>query len=439
MRLDLRQRRARGPDHPLRAQPGRHELGQDRRRRALAGKYENQPGDCQCVIPGRTISSRSRSRSANGSGASGAAAAAWPGSRRAPRRARSAAPRPAPCRTRPTPRPRGHGGGTRRGSCAARSRRDSIAPDRLQRCKRSWHHGAESSRGGSAWRDGSGVRAGTAALARRSGARGARRRRRRARHSTRARRRPGRTRAVRRAGGRERRHTGELLSARATGDIASYDPDRRGDEQRAAYTLTGEASGRDAVRLDRGEHVEFTLTRPTNAITVRYSIPDAPQGGGIARRSRWRSNGRRGEHDDADVGVRVAVCRLPFSNDPQADWLHPDWWRPPTETQDKPHRPEPLLRRAAPAARQDLPGRRQAAAHGARRRDGRLDRDRPARLRARRGARSKPPRRGARDSLRRRPVRAARLVRGLRRRDRVRQAPRQAPAPSCGSPRAPSR
>jgi len=39
----------------------------------LAGKYANQPGDCQCVIPGITISSRSRNRASNGSGASGAA------------------------------------------------------------------------------------------------------------------------------------------------------------------------------------------------------------------------------------------------------------------------------------------------------------------------------------------------------------------------------
>jgi hypothetical protein len=59
-------------------------------------------------------------------------------------------------------------------------------------------------------------------------------------------------------------HTGELLSASATGDIASYDPDRRGTEQRAAYTLSAEASGRDGVRLDPGDYVEFTLTRPTN-------------------------------------------------------------------------------------------------------------------------------------------------------------------------------
>ena len=83
--------------------------------------------------------------------------------------------------------------------------------------------------------------------------------------------------------------TAERLSASASGDIASYDPDRRGDEQRAAYTLAGEASGRDAVRLDRSEHVEFTLTRAANAITVRYSIPTPRRAAGSARRSRWPS------------------------------------------------------------------------------------------------------------------------------------------------------
>ena len=50
---------------------------------------------------------------------------------------------------------------------------------------------------------------------------------------------------------------------------------------RTAYTLPSEASGRTAVRLTPGQHVEFTLPAAANAITVRYSIPDAPGGGGI--------------------------------------------------------------------------------------------------------------------------------------------------------------
>jgi hypothetical protein len=49
---------------------------------------------------------------------------------------------------------------------------------------------------------------------------------------------------------------------------------------RDAYTLPAEASGRSAVRLAKGQYVEFTLPRAANALTVRYSIPDAPSGGG---------------------------------------------------------------------------------------------------------------------------------------------------------------
>ena len=122
-------------------------------------------------------------------------------------------------------------------------------------------------------------------------------------------------------------HTGELLSASATGDIASYDPDRRGSEQRAG------------VRLDPGEHVEFTLTRDANAITVRYSIPDAPQGGGIRSPLRVSVDGRHARTMTLTSEYAWLYADYPFSNDPNSDWLHPDWWRPPTETQEKPHRP----------------------------------------------------------------------------------------------------
>src|SRR6478752_2555153 len=49
---------------------------------------------------------------------------------------------------------------------------------------------------------------------------------------------------------------------------------------RDAYTIGAEASGRKAVRLTPGQYVEFTLPAAANAITVRYSIPDAANGGG---------------------------------------------------------------------------------------------------------------------------------------------------------------
>lgn len=135
-------------------------------------------------------------------------------------------------------------------------------------------------------------------------------------------------------------HTGAVLSDAATGDIATHDPDLRGDEQRAAYTLAGEASGRDAVRLDRGEHVEFTLTRDTNALTVRYSIPDAPGGGGIQSPLDVTIGGDPAQRMTLTSEFGWLYADYPFSNDPQADWLNPDWWRPPTESQDKPLRPQ---------------------------------------------------------------------------------------------------
>ncbi|WP_406065658.1 discoidin domain-containing protein [Streptomyces sp. NBC_01077] len=46
--------------------------------------------------------------------------------------------------------------------------------------------------------------------------------------------------------------------------------------------IAGEASGRKAVSLDAtGEYVEFTTRRSTNTLVTRFSIPDAPGGGGI--------------------------------------------------------------------------------------------------------------------------------------------------------------
>src|SRR3984893_4656925 len=65
----------------------------------------------------------------------------------------------------------------------------------------------------------------------------------------------------------------EAENAATNGTILPFDP--------SAYTLSGEASGRQAVKLAPGQYVAFTLPQPANAITTRYSIPDAPPGGGI--------------------------------------------------------------------------------------------------------------------------------------------------------------
>jgi hypothetical protein len=94
-----------------------------------------------------------------------------------------------------------------------------------------------------------------------------------------------------------------------------------------AYTLAGEASGRRAVKLTAsGQFVEFTLTRPANAITLRYAIPDAAAGGGIEAPLTLSLKGKRLSTLTLTSKYSWLYNQYPFSNDPGAGLLHPDWW-----------------------------------------------------------------------------------------------------------------
>lgn len=107
----------------------------------------------------------------------------------------------------------------------------------------------------------------------------------------------------------------EAESANTDGSVVG--PDR-------TYTkLPSEASGREAVTLSSaGQYVEFTLTQPANAMTVRYSLPDSSDGTGVTAPI------------DVDVdGSKVSDLSLtskyswfyggyPFSNDPGAGNPH---------------------------------------------------------------------------------------------------------------------
>jgi len=95
---------------------------------------------------------------------------------------------------------------------------------------------------------------------------------------------------------------------------------------RTAYTLPAEASGRSAVRLAPGQHVEFTLPAAANAITVRYSIPDASNGGGRTAPLDVTVNGQHRKTMTLTSQYAWLYNQYPFSNDPNADLLHPDWW-----------------------------------------------------------------------------------------------------------------
>jgi hypothetical protein len=95
---------------------------------------------------------------------------------------------------------------------------------------------------------------------------------------------------------------------------------------RTAYTLPAEASGRSAVTLTPGQYVEFTLPSAANAITVRYSIPDAPTGGGITSPLAVSVSGGAKKTMTLTSQYSWLYNQYPFSNDPNAGLLHPDWW-----------------------------------------------------------------------------------------------------------------
>ncbi|WP_121831377.1 glycosyl hydrolase family 28-related protein [Streptomyces sp. S1] len=110
----------------------------------------------------------------------------------------------------------------------------------------------------------------------------------------------------------------EAENAATTGTVIGPD--------RTPYTLPSEASGRSAVRLTAGQHVEFVLPRAANALTVRYSIPDAPGGGGITAPLDVAVGGRHRTTMTLTSQYSWLYNQYPFTNDPRADLLHPDWW-----------------------------------------------------------------------------------------------------------------
>jgi hypothetical protein len=110
----------------------------------------------------------------------------------------------------------------------------------------------------------------------------------------------------------------EAEHARTTGTVIGPD--------RTPYTLPSEASGRTAVRLSPGQYVEFTLPHKANAITVRYSIPDAPAGGGSTAPLSVAVNGKHRATMTLTSRYSWLYNQYPFTNDPNADLLHPDWW-----------------------------------------------------------------------------------------------------------------
>jgi len=115
----------------------------------------------------------------------------------------------------------------------------------------------------------------------------------------------------------------EAENATTNGTILKFDT--------SAYTLASEASGRQAVKLAPGQYVAFTLTQRANAMTIRYAIPDAATGGGIDAPLTLSVSHNNAESTHPQTITLTSKYswlynQYPFTNDPNAGLLHPDWW-----------------------------------------------------------------------------------------------------------------
>lgn len=86
----------------------------------------------------------------------------------------------------------------------------------------------------------------------------------------------------------------------------------------APHTIETESSHQQAVRLTAGGYVEFTATAAANALVLRYSLPDAPQGGGLTASLDLLINGQPVRALALTSRFAHLYGNYPFTNDPAA-------------------------------------------------------------------------------------------------------------------------
>lgn len=86
---------------------------------------------------------------------------------------------------------------------------------------------------------------------------------------------------------------------------------------RTYTTLPSEASGRQAVQLEgAGDYVEFELTEPANAMSVRYALPDNAEGTGITHPAALTVDGEPQEDLTLTSKYGWYYGSYPFTNTP---------------------------------------------------------------------------------------------------------------------------
>ncbi len=85
------------------------------------------------------------------------------------------------------------------------------------------------------------------------------------------------------------------------------------------YLVETESSGQKCVKLGAaGQFVEFTARAAANAIVVRYSLPDAPGGGGTDSTLDLYLNGKLAQKLPVTSRYSWLYGKYPFTNDPKA-------------------------------------------------------------------------------------------------------------------------
>ncbi|HVD98071.1 MAG TPA: glycosyl hydrolase family 28-related protein [Cytophagaceae bacterium] len=86
-----------------------------------------------------------------------------------------------------------------------------------------------------------------------------------------------------------------------------------------AFQVETESSGQKCVKLSANDqYIEFTVKSPANAIVLRYSLPDAPQGGGTSATLGLYVNGKLLKKIKISSVNTMLYGTYPFTNDPTA-------------------------------------------------------------------------------------------------------------------------
>lgn len=80
--------------------------------------------------------------------------------------------------------------------------------------------------------------------------------------------------------------------------------------------VAAEASGRRAVQLAPGQYVEVVLATAADGLTIRYALPDAPGGGGLAASLKVSVDGVPTAHASMSSRYNWYYGRYPFTRNP---------------------------------------------------------------------------------------------------------------------------